>query len=74
MDPPPVQTLISALEQLYALGALDDDGLLTKLGMKIAEFPIEPPLGKMLLTSVDLGNIDFYIYNYIFIKKIKILI
>ena len=56
MDPPPVQTLISSLEQLYTLGTLDDDGLLTKLGMKMAEFPLEPPLGKMLLTSVDLGR------------------
>jgi len=29
MDPPPLQTIISALEMLHALGALDDDGLLT---------------------------------------------
>lgn len=36
------------------MGTLDDDGLLTKLGIKMAEFPLEPPLGKMLLTSVDL--------------------
>ena len=42
MDPPPVQTLISALETLYALGALNDEGLLTKLGRKMAEFPMEP--------------------------------
>jgi ATP-dependent RNA helicase DHX8/PRP22 len=26
MDPPPVQTLITAMENLYALGALDDEG------------------------------------------------
>ena len=58
MDQPPVQTLISALEQLYALGALDEDGMLTKLGLKMAEFPLEPPLSKMLLTSVDLGCSD----------------
>ena len=55
MDPPPVQTLIAALEQLYYLSALDDEGLLTKLGRKMAEFPLEPPLSKMLLTSIDLG-------------------
>lgn len=29
MDAPPLQTIISALEMLHALGALDDDGLLT---------------------------------------------
>lgn len=58
MDPPPVQTLIAALENLYALNALDDEGLLTKLGRRMAEFPLEPPLSKMLLTSVDLSCAD----------------
>lgn len=58
MDPPPVQTLIAALESLYALGALNDEGLLTKLGRKMAEFPLEPQLSKMLLTSVDLSCSD----------------
>ena len=55
MDPPPNDTLISALEQLYNLGALDEEGLLTRLGRKMAEFPLDPPLGKMLIASVDLG-------------------
>lgn len=58
MDPPSPQALISAMEQLYSLGALDEEGLLTKLGRKMAEFPIEPPLSKMLLASVDLGCSD----------------
>jgi len=58
MDPPPVQTLVSALENLYALGALDDEGLLTRLGRKMAEFPIEPPLSKMLIESCNLGCSD----------------
>ena len=26
MDPPPVQTLVSAMENLYALGALAEEG------------------------------------------------
>jgi ATP-dependent RNA helicase DHX8/PRP22 len=50
--------LIAALENLYALNALDDEGLLTKLGRRMAEFPLEPPLSKMLLTSVDLSCAD----------------
>jgi ATP-dependent RNA helicase DHX8/PRP22 len=54
MDPPPVQSLISALENLYFLDVLDEEGLLTRLGRKMAEFPLEPPLSKMLLTAVDL--------------------
>ncbi|CAN6452534.1 unnamed protein product [Victoria cruziana] len=58
MDPPPPQALVSAMEQLYSLGALDEEGLLTKLGRKMAEFPLDPPLSKMLLASVDLGCSD----------------
>eukprot|EP00656_Telonema_subtile_P006077 TRINITY_DN1278_c0_g2_i1.p1 TRINITY_DN1278_c0_g2~~TRINITY_DN1278_c0_g2_i1.p1 ORF type:complete len:1004 (-),score=278.41 TRINITY_DN1278_c0_g2_i1:118-3129(-) len=55
MDAPPVQTLVSAMENLYSLAALDDEGLLTRIGRKMAEFPLEPELSKMLLASVDLG-------------------
>jgi len=55
MDPPPVATLVGALESLHALGALDEEGLLTRLGRKMAEFPLEPSLSKMLILSVDLG-------------------
>ena len=55
MDPPPPATLVAALEQLYNLGALDDEGLLTRLGRKMAEFPLDPPLSKSLIASVDLG-------------------
>jgi ATP-dependent RNA helicase DHX8/PRP22 len=58
MDPPPPQTLINALNQLYVLGALDDEGLLTKLGRKMAEFPLEPQLSTILLKSVELGCSD----------------
>jgi ATP-dependent RNA helicase DHX8/PRP22 len=55
MDPPPVQTLICAMESLFAHGALDDEGLLTRLGRKMAEFPLEPPQSKMLIVSTELG-------------------
>ncbi|KAF4612238.1 hypothetical protein D9613_004210 [Agrocybe pediades] len=54
MDPPPTQTMLTALESLYALSALDDEGLLTRLGRKMADFPMEPPLAKMLIASVEL--------------------
>ncbi|CAN4112507.1 unnamed protein product [Withania somnifera] len=58
MDPPSPQALISALEQLYILGALDEEGLLTELGRKMAEFPLDPPLSQMLLASVDFDCSD----------------
>ena len=31
MDPPPMETLISAMQSLYHLSALDEEGLLTKV-------------------------------------------
>ncbi|KAK3074493.1 DEAH-box ATP-dependent RNA helicase prp22 [Teratosphaeriaceae sp. CCFEE 6253] len=55
MDPPPTNTMLTALEELYALGALDDEGLLTRAGRRMADFPMEPSLAKSLIASVDLG-------------------
>lgn len=34
MDPPPVNTTLSALEGLYSIGALDQEGLLTRIGRR----------------------------------------
>ncbi|KAJ1610909.1 hypothetical protein OJ253_1025 [Cryptosporidium canis] len=51
MDPPPPETLIRALELLYSLGALDDKGELTKVGRTMAELPLDPMHGKMVLAS-----------------------
>lgn len=58
MDPPPTNTMLTALEELYALSALDDEGLLTRLGRKMADFPMEPALAKVLIASVDLKCSD----------------
>ena len=51
MDAPPADALIRALEQLYALGALNDRGELTKLGRRMAEFPLDPMLSKAVIAS-----------------------
>jgi len=58
MDPPPTNTMLTALEELYALSALDDEGLLTRLGRKMADFPMEPALAKVLIYSVDMSCSD----------------
>ena len=55
MDAPPAETLLRALEQLYALGALNDRGELTKLGRRMAEFPLDPMLSKTLVASDQYG-------------------
>lgn len=55
LDPPPHETLVLALEQLYALGALNHMGELTTLGRRMAELPVEPMLAKMILASEQYG-------------------
>lgn len=39
--------------QLWVLGALDNTGELTTLGRKMANFPMDPALAKMLIISVE---------------------
>jgi pre-mRNA-splicing factor ATP-dependent RNA helicase DHX16 len=58
LDKPPNEALIRALEQLYALGALNDRGALTKLGRRMAEFPSDPMLSKMILAAERYGCVD----------------
>ncbi|XP_071480742.1 putative pre-mRNA-splicing factor ATP-dependent RNA helicase PRP1 [Diadema antillarum] len=53
MDPPAPETLMRALELLNYLGALDDNGDLTRLGSMMAEFPLDPQLAKMVIASTD---------------------
>lgn len=55
MDPPPQDNLLNSMYQLWVLGALDNTGNLTKLGRKMVEFPLDPPLSKMVIISEDLG-------------------
>mmetsp|Transcript_20750 Transcript_20750/g.65261 ORF Transcript_20750/g.65261 Transcript_20750/m.65261 type:complete len:931 (+) Transcript_20750:579-3371(+) len=55
MDPPPAEMLIRALEQLYALGSLNDRGELTKLGRRMAEFPCDPQMSKVIILSDKYG-------------------
>lgn len=53
MDPPPSEALVQALEELYALGALDYEGELTRLGRRMAEFPTDPKMSKAILKSAE---------------------
>ncbi|XP_068707056.1 probable ATP-dependent RNA helicase DHX35 [Montipora foliosa] len=53
---PPAQSMIRGLELLYALGALDDHGkLVDPIGTNMAEFPTDPMIAKMLLSSGKFG-------------------
>uniref|UniRef100_A0AC35TR15 RNA helicase n=1 Tax=Rhabditophanes sp. KR3021 TaxID=114890 RepID=A0AC35TR15_9BILA len=58
MDAPAGESMLVALRTLHDLSALDNDGLLSILGRRMAEFPLEPSLSKLLIMSVDLGCSD----------------
>uniref|UniRef100_A0A6N2KFE2 RNA helicase n=1 Tax=Salix viminalis TaxID=40686 RepID=A0A6N2KFE2_SALVM len=51
MDPPPSEALLKALELLFALSALNKLGELIKVGRRMAEFPLDPMLSKMIVAS-----------------------
>lgn len=58
MDPPPQDNILNSMYQLWVLGALNNVGSLTGLGWKMVEFPLDPPLAKMLLMGEQLGCLD----------------
>lgn len=60
MDPPAPETLMRALEELNYLACLDDDGELTHLGRMASDFPLDPALAVMLISSPE-----FYCSNEI---------
>ena len=53
MDPPAPETMMRALELLNYLGALDDEGIITSVGHRMADMPLDPQLAKMLLVSPE---------------------
>ena len=55
MDPPPHDTILNSMYQLWQLGALDDNGDLTDLGKVMVEFPLDPSLSKILIVSEKYG-------------------
>ncbi len=60
MDPPAPETMMRALEELNYLACLDDEGELTRLGSLASEFPLDPALAVMLISSPE-----FYCSNEI---------
>ncbi|KAF5227852.1 hypothetical protein FAUST_11506 [Fusarium austroamericanum] len=53
MDPPETEAIEKALIHLHFLGALNDDGTITKTGETMARFPISAPLGAVLLAAAS---------------------
>lgn len=53
MDKPKEEAILKALEELYILEALDENGELTDVGGYMAYFPMEPMLAKTLIKSFE---------------------
>jgi pre-mRNA-splicing factor ATP-dependent RNA helicase DHX38/PRP16 len=49
---------MNSIYQLWVLGALDNQGKLTSEGRCMAEFPVDPPLSKMIITANKLGCVN----------------
>ncbi|KAI8378249.1 P-loop containing nucleoside triphosphate hydrolase protein [Choanephora cucurbitarum] len=54
IDPPDEQLVRNALKQLYLLGAIDEEGKITRLGEQMNSFPLSPSLARVLLASAKL--------------------
>ncbi|RII22562.1 hypothetical protein CUC08_Gglean013476 [Alternaria sp. MG1] len=55
LDSPSSTSMIKSLENLYALGALDSTGALTRLGRRMAELPLDIKLSKAIIESEKYG-------------------
>jgi len=55
MDPPSRETMQAAMVRLQDLSALDSRRQLTATGRKMAGFPLDPQLSKVLIASAELG-------------------
>ncbi len=49
-------TINNAKNDLYNLGALDQHGLITKLGSRMNEFPLQPSSGRMLMEALPFSE------------------
>lgn len=60
IDKPPRESIISALEQLKYLGAVESVGnpSLTKMGWKMAQFPLDPRYSKILISAKDFDCVE----------------
>ena len=57
LTPPPTHGLVAARQLLRSLGAIDERGVITKLGRQMAELPCHPRISRMILRASALGNV-----------------
>ncbi|XP_027340109.1 probable pre-mRNA-splicing factor ATP-dependent RNA helicase DEAH4 isoform X3 [Abrus precatorius] len=52
------ESLQDALKQLYLIDSIDENGVITSIGRKMAELPLEPSLARTLMEASDYGCIS----------------
>ncbi|KAM9841444.1 3'-5' RNA helicase YTHDC2 [Aulostomus maculatus] len=57
-QPPPAHAIREAIQRLKAIDAMDPNEELTDLGFHLADLPVDPHLGKMVLCAVVLKCLD----------------
>ena len=53
LDPPLPRMITDGYQLLAELGAVDDSNALTKVGWRLAKFPIDPKIARMILAAKD---------------------
>ncbi|MFZ5891790.1 MAG: ATP-dependent RNA helicase HrpA [Myxococcota bacterium] len=53
LDPPSARSISEGYRVLQELGALDDERNLTRLGHRLAAFPVDPRIARMILAGAD---------------------
>ncbi|SEK67336.1 ATP-dependent RNA helicase HrpA [Nitrosovibrio tenuis] len=53
LDPPLPRMIADGYQLLAELGAVDDGNALTKVGWRLAKFPIDPKIARMILAAKD---------------------
>ncbi|MBF0164688.1 MAG: ATP-dependent RNA helicase HrpA [Magnetococcales bacterium] len=57
VDPPPNRAISQGMRFLEEIGALDDAGHLTEIGKQLAQLPVPPGLGRILLEGGKRGRL-----------------
>lgn len=57
MDPPPRGSLVSSMNDLFTLGAIDENANITAIGHSMASLPLDPALAKVFITAKMRGGI-----------------
>ena len=57
LTPPPAHSLAAARGLLLSLGAIDEKGVITRLGRQMVKLPCHPRIARMILRATSLGSV-----------------